>query len=218
MQFVRVFDAMTYSLLALGLVFCWPGQIVSVTGQVNLIYMLPLAALTVATFSLREDAAAGKGRAARVRRLKLAALHLFGLAPFLAWYVPVPRSLYLLLVVFLAVLSLFWYLFELISLVRDLLLARPQPRLQRQARLARQLMIYCGLIPVLSVYAAFFSGVLMKSVSLTALPWVWAGVPGLLKAVVLLPLLVTVQLLWQMRGHLAADDGREERAALRPDT
>jgi len=103
-------------------------------------------------------------------RLRASWLALSGLAPFVSWWQRCPESLFLAVGAMLALGALGWSLLEAVAVTNCLGSGRHVPWLRRETLMARILLLYLLLIPIVALCITF---VLSFFVGLTALPSDW---------------------------------------------
>lgn len=213
----RCLDGLAWSLLLLSAVVYLPRAGRTYLGDLDLMYMVPV--LLGAMFSYRlgnvcwEEGMAGEGG-----RLWAAWLSLMGLAPFVSWWQRCSDSLYLAIGAMVALGVLGWALLELVAAVSGLAAARSIRRLRREALVARVLLLYLLLIPILALSITF---ALSSLSGMTPLPsdWLrsWRIIPswgrGLLSYCPLVAVLNLVRVLFRASTDLVVVAGSEAVAS-----
>ncbi len=180
-HWMRTLDALQYSLFALGLFLLVPSFNQGWFKAMTPWYLIPLVALLAAVLLL-PPCSGEPWLANGLWRLRASAILTLGFSPFIYWYRNLGGNLYLLIGAFLAVLFFFWYLGEYTELFRKVAAKADEPRLEQRARLVRQVLLYLGAVPLISLHVSFLVWPLVMpnhSFSDAAALWFHAPLPFL---------------------------------------
>lgn len=200
LRLVRGIDGITYGLTALAAFFYFPSISETVIGSLSWFSILPLFAVAAATFLLPALENFRYSLRAHLQRMRFTVLCAAGLSPFLIWWVQLLNNLYLFVCTGLAVGMLIWFLIELTEFMRHLMSATARHRLSSEARVARILLTVAVFIPVMAVFAAFVIKTATDSqFDLYAVRSSWHYVPLVMRALLLIPPLMSLVVLWKCR-------------------
>ena len=203
MRVLRPLDAIVYGLAATVVCLAHPSVRATPLGEPSSVFVIPLAGVAIATFALPAEACGG-GWAATVWRLKLAAMSMVGLAPFVPWWWRAQGNAYFALAAALGVFAAIWYAIELTSTLAELARTCAARSLLRRAVVTRVLLLYLVLAPAVAVAGTFVGSLALVSDSgLRDLRRLCAIIPASLRFLGLLPLIEAGALAWECRTAVA---------------
>lgn len=186
-RWVRTLDALQYSLFVLGLFLLVPSFGRSWLKPMTPWYLVPAITL-LGSVLLLPGRSGDPGLAAVLWRLRTSAALALGFSPFIYWYCNVGSNIYLLLGAFLAVLFFFWHLGEYAWLLEKAAVKADELRLEQRARLARQVLLYLGAVPLISLHVSFLIWPLvMPSYSPSDVSSLWFHTPLWIVGIMSLP-------------------------------
>jgi len=204
-RLLRALDAMVIGLSSVILVLLHAPLRNTISGKLANVYILPLILVAGAVFFLPEPQASA-GLQQKWRRLQFAALLAVTMAPFVSWWVRAFTNLYLLSCALLGIVAVVAFLMQIAAFCAELLQRCQQSEtLLALSRRVRDLLLYVSLAPVLAVIVAgalvigFSDGITLNDVQM-----IWYQVPHALRLTVLLPVVISVLLLWRTRTAVMA--------------
>ena len=203
-RLVRAVDGVTYSLTAALVIVGLHAFYRVPVAWMPLVTVVPLFTATGATLAMPAMQAFPSNARLVLVRLKLASLCMAGFFFFFIWWGRIHENLYLAVCSGVALLGLAWYLLELMNLLTRLLAIAGFRRTELDARIAHAVVLYAFLVPILSVLTALIAGRLMTPVtSRIALADLWRVAPAIVRAVVVLPPIMVISVLWRARSAVA---------------
>ncbi len=173
-------------------------------GAISPAYLVPAAWLAVFSWRLAggfEAEAAARNAGWRLRVWALAAL---GLAPFVWWWSQTADNLYLTAMAALAAPAAAVFLYHLLGVLRLLARAWDAPGLERRARMDQTLVIYFVAAPVVAIWAAgVVAWLAFPETEVLELYKAWHLLPLFLKVAMVLPILDTAFLTWNVAARAA---------------
>ncbi len=195
----RRFDAIGYGLIATTFVVAHPRLGVTLLGDLSTSYMLPLAGVVFASVvfpvKLMDDC-----WRRRFFRLQIAGIIMFGLAPFLSWWLRSIEHPYLVLVANLSIYAAIWYGLELLQLLAAIHHEARADKHEAAIRFTKVFVIYLVLVPVLVIHISFLMAFLgFQDVVISDLKATWSLLPTIVRYIMMLAVL---NLSWQvLRVH-----------------
>jgi len=201
----RCLDMIFCSLLALGVMgFYETCSILIAHDWALALAMLFLLIITFATFTLPSNPKQNSKWEEQSFKIRIAALGMTGLAPFLFWQVRGYGGYYFILSGMLAIISACWYALELLNFIELIFAAEAKARFFRSIKLTRVLISYAILSPVFA-FSFFIAGRLLRppAIPIRSLVLIWHELPLFLRFPVgfatIISLLSLLWLLWESR-------------------
>lgn len=205
-RFVRSLDGIFYAMLVFaGLTLYETFGVVTVRETPTIFTVLPLAGLLIATIYLPSSGLDDTRSIPVASRLKLLALGLVGLYPFVSWQAQGVRSLYLTAGAGIALVLGTLYVLELLRLVDLIFGTAKKTDFRHLCRYLRLAVYYFVLVPIITIYSFVLFHMTHQDAAagrLLAYAWNSLGLP--VRIVVMLFILVCssliIFLLWQSRN------------------
>jgi len=213
LRVARALDGIAYGLLAASIIVVHPGLGRTPLGDLSNVYLLPLFGVLAATFALPVPPDVSGKLPRMILRLRLACGATLGLAPFVSWWLRACEKPYFLVIAAVCMWSGIWYLLELTGLLHELLKRCSSMGLVFEAMVTRASVLYLDLVVVIAVHVSFiFALFLFPGTVPSDLPRTWLTVPAVLRCAMLLPIFLTIRLLFRSHHVLTASIiWREER-------
>jgi len=199
----RALDGIAYGLIGVVLSIYYPGGGAGIGGAVRYWHLLPVAWITVSVFHFTGGISDREGCRGLCLRLRFSGLCAVGFSPFVTWWLRCGDHPYLVIGTVFGVLSGVWFLIDLSSLLIVLSSHAGGGTGATDARIARMLLLYLLLIPILSLHVSFAAALLiMPGTVLADLERFWFLVPPLFRYLTVVPLLNLVRVCWQGAGRI----------------
>lgn len=202
-RFICTLDGIVYGIVATVLIVCYPRLGNTLLGDLGNVHMIPVLGVVIATLALDVPPVWCDKHHGDAWCLKIAALTMLGLSPFVSWWLRTDDNFYLLVAAGGALYAGIWYLLELTELLRAILHFHEKKNLEYQAKLARFFLLFFLLTPTLAVYISFIGAMLIfPGTVLSDLQRTWQFVPILVRCLMVLSVLNVTWLLWNCRRVL----------------